>query len=437
MIHICDAIMGSGKTESAITYMNEHPQKKFVYITPYITETERISIGCPGLHFRLPSDKISDYGFSKVEHTRFLLKEGRNIATTHASFKLYTADMIENIQKHDYTLIIDEAVTMLSEVEGDPADVQLFKDAGILSPTESRALRFSGKEYARSGALADLYKLIMYNDVFRLSEVAGDLNGCEDSSDDDDDDKYFYWETSPETISAFGEVFILTYLFDGQDMKYYLDANHLPYEYIGVSKGDDGRYRFAPNMEYYPGYLACLGDMVRIWDHEKMNAIGNRKHALSKNWFKRNEDSEVIKVKNNVRTFFKYHFKHVPSSCTMWSTFKDYERTARPTGYAAGFVPCNLRASNEYRDRCVLAYCVNLFINPFLKRYLTVGGLAPSDDRYALSVMIQWIWRSAIRDGKPIDIYIPSRRMRDLLREWIKETQDEYFRFAEGGVQNA
>ncbi len=33
-IKVCDAIMGSGKSSAAISYMNEHPNQKFIYITP-------------------------------------------------------------------------------------------------------------------------------------------------------------------------------------------------------------------------------------------------------------------------------------------------------------------------------------------------------------------------------------------------------------------
>ena len=40
---------------------------------------------------------------------------------------------------------------------------------------------------------------------------------------------------------------------------------------------------------------------------------------------------------------------------------------------------------------------------------------------YSLSVLIQWIWRSAIRDGEEIWIYIPVQRMRELLEQWIDE----------------
>ncbi len=35
--------------------------------------------------------------------------------------------------------------------------------------------------------------------------------------------------------------------------------------------------------------------------------------------------------------------------------------------------------------------------------------------------MVQWIWRSAIREGNPINIYVPSSRMRSLLQRWLND----------------
>lgn len=428
MIHICDAIMGSGKTQSAITYMNEHPDKRFVYITPFLPEAERIADGCPALRFRQPSDKIVDYHFSKIEHTRALLAEGRNVTTTHSAFKLYTPDMVESVVTGEYTLIVDEAVSMLSEVEFPSCDIELFRDAGYLQFADG-VLHYTGKEYPEGGMLSALYKLIRYNDVFHLTDRAGDEEAA------DVNDSYFYWETAPDTLRAFKDVFILTYLFNGQDMKTYLEKMGMEYRYIGISRRDDGSYCFSDTMEYYPEYIANLDKMVRIWDHRKMNAIGEVKHALSKSWFSKHAKDDVVQLKKNVRTYLGYHFAGVPSTEVLWSTFKDFEKAIHPSGYANGFLACNARASNEYRKRHVLAYCVNLFINPFLKRYLTVGGMEPDDDLFALSTMIQWIWRSAIRDGKPIDIYIPSKRMRTLLRNWIAETQAAYHAHMKGGAQ--
>ena len=38
-----------------------------------------------------------------------------------------------------------------------------------------------------------------------------------------------------------------------------------------------------------------------------------------------------------------------------------------------------------------------------------------------MSEMLQFLWRSAIREGKEINVYIPSIRMRKLLEQWIKD----------------
>ena len=56
--------MGTGKTEAAITYMNEHKEKKSIYITPYLAESNRIKEGCPELHFVEPSNKLSEQNAS-------------------------------------------------------------------------------------------------------------------------------------------------------------------------------------------------------------------------------------------------------------------------------------------------------------------------------------------------------------------------------------
>ena len=40
-------------------------------------------------------------------------------------------------------------------------------------------------------------------------------------------------------------------------------------------------------------------------------------------------------------------------------------------------------------------------------------------DLYALSEMLQFIYRSAVRNGEDINVYIPSQRMRSLLQSYI------------------
>ncbi len=51
-----------------------------------------------------------------------------------------------------------------------------------------------------------------------------------------------------------------------------------------------------------------------------------------------------------------------------------------------------------------LAYLCNVFMNPIVKGYFDKTHVPVSEDIYALSEMLQWIWRSQIRDMKPITI---------------------------------
>ena len=55
------------------------------------------------------------------------------------------------------------------------------------------------------------------------------------------------------------------------------------------------------------------------------------------------------------------------------------------------------------------------------RQFYELHGIEVDEDTYALSIMVQWIWRSAIRDGQEVYLYIPSSRMRNLLINWMNE----------------
>lgn len=48
-------------------------------------------------------------------------------------------------------------------------------------------------------------------------------------------------------------------------------------------------------------------------------------------------------------------------------------------------------------------------------------GVNIDEETWALSELIQWLFRSAIREENEINIYIPSKRMRSLLQEWLEK----------------
>lgn len=401
MVKVCDAIMGSGKSSAAITYMNEHPEKRFIYITPYLDEAKRIRANCPHAQFYEPQ-KMSAFSGSKTVHTLDLVKRGESVATTHQAFRSYPPELLDFIREMRYTLIIDENVDVLETLDEDPYDVQMAIDAGYVEETASGSFRLA-KDVYRGAKHRDFFRMMKTREIIKVSG--------------ENTDSFFYWQLPLELITSFEEVYILTYLFKGQSLHHFLEMYRIPYEFIGVKKVD-GQFCFSDKAEYIPEYVHRLKEMIHIESNPKLNSIGTDKFALSMSWFKK-DTSDVKQLKNHVYNFF-FKLCKVEKHQRMWSTYAEAQYALRGKGYTSNFVPFNKKAVNEYKDAIALAYCVNIFMNVGQKLFYETHGVDVSEDDYALSVMVQWIWRSAIRDGKEIWLYLPSKRMRDLLESWIE-----------------
>lgn len=404
MVNVCDAIMGNGKSQSAITYMNEHKDKRFIYITPYLEEAARIKDGCPDLGFIEPTDKLKQFGFTKAKHTAALLKDGRNITTTHQSFKNYTEEMLEDVRRNGYTLIIDESVEVLECESSFAGDIQILIEAGYLM-RDGDVIKATGKPYA-GGCFGDLLK---FCGIRELIQVDGNPN-------------LFYWLLPPRLLTSFQDVFVLTYLFESQSIHHFLEIYHIPYRYIGIEKISTGTgYRFSedPNC-YTPPYVHELKNMIRILDRKKLNEIGDSRCAMSVSWYQNGR--HIDKLKKNVYNCIRNVWADVPAEKKMWGVYKSDFQKLKGKGYTKAYLVFNARATNEYRDKDHLIYLSNVFMNPNDKIFYQQHGVEVDDDMYALSIMVQWIWRSAIRDGKQIALYIPSKRMRSILQDWIEAT---------------
>ena len=80
-----------------------------------------------------------------------------------------------------------------------------------------------------------------------------------------------------------------------------------------------------------------------------------------------------------------------------------------------------MKASNHYRHKKAVAICVNYYPFPSISTFFQDIDIPFDTDRFALSEMIQVIWRSGIREGESIDLYIPSERMRNLFKLWLEK----------------
>ena len=72
----------------------------------------------------------------------------------------------------------------------------------------------------------------------------------------------------------------------------------------------------------------------------------------------------------------------------------------------------------KYIKKKCLVYLYNRHINPIISNYFLKRGVIINENAYALSELLQWVFRSAIRNGEQIDLYLPSSRMRSILNNW-------------------
>lgn len=207
MIYVCDAIMGTGKSQSAIAYMNANPERRFIYITPFVDEAARIRESCPALHFIEPQDKIPRFGFTKCGHTNFLVESGRNVATTHQAFKFYTQRTLDAIREHGYTLIIDESLNVLDRFKYHCDDIELAISGGYVRDAGDR-YELSEDGYC-GRAIAPIVRLLrsryLYKGVDRRTASP-----------------IYYWGLPGDFLEAFDDIFILTYLFEGSSLYHFL-----------------------------------------------------------------------------------------------------------------------------------------------------------------------------------------------------------------------
>lgn len=67
---------------------------------------------------------------------------------------------------------------------------------------------------------------------------------------------------------------------------------------------------------------------------------------------------------------------------------------------------------------------LNVYLNPTIVKYFENNSVKVDQDTYALSELIQFIYRSRIRKGNDIYCYIPSKRMRELLYKYIDDSKN-------------
>lgn len=400
-ITIIDAMMGRGKTTAAINYMNAHrDDRRFIYVTPYLSEVDRVCEACGFVQPRNDLKDEADCG-TKLAKLKLLLREKKSVATTHALFYSFDPTVLELVGENEYCLIIDESINIIQHIPMKKDDLDVIIQH-LATVQEDGRVTWNNNTY--DGVYSNLK---FYADKRSLY-----LFGTS-----------FIRTLSPDLLRSFREVIMMTYMFNGQYQRAYLDFFGFKYKICGVS--EDGQSFTDEPDKPKPIDVKSL---IHILDDKKFNAIGDDKFALSKSWYDRRSrgHKDTKRLRNNLRLFFM-QYKDRGVAKLMWTTFKEdapklYGDNNR---YSRSFLQLHARATNDYKDRDIVVYLVNRFVDPNISKFFAKNGVTVDSDEFALSEMLQWIWRSAIRNGKPIDIYIPSSRMRKLFIDWLDKVSVE------------
>jgi hypothetical protein len=211
--------MGAGKTSSAINFINNSSyDKRFLYITPYLSEVKRIIDSCPNKKFRQPEV----YG-TKLRGIKYLFDKKYNIVSTHALFSMFDEEIIDLAYANNYTLIMDEVADVIQPYEISKSDLKTILEK-YATVNEHGIINWYAKDYdglfEEVKRLCDLHCLAVYSDVAML------------------------WLFPVETFRAFRDIYILTYMFDAQTQKYYYDYYGIKYNYLFVKGNDVDNYTF-------------------------------------------------------------------------------------------------------------------------------------------------------------------------------------------------
>lgn len=436
-IKIYDAIMGNGKTERIIKDL-AHESRPIIYITPLLTEVVRVSgaiINAKGQHmkddfgnfmydtehplankrFYLPNNQNSSG--SKLDSIRSLVAGGHNICSTHKLFSMLDLDTIKALRDNQYVLVADESLEVWSKFDlgGGFSEDSSAEDLQGLSKTDKNI-----QTMIKNGFIvADPMGLLWWQeDKFHDAEntlYANVKKLCDLKQLYISNGRVVFWELNHTVLSAFDEVLMATYMFDYSFMKYYLDIHEYSYEVE----------RFGLVPKDYAKFVSVF--------EGKMNVVGEKDFSLSYSDLSGRKDrgTDPTTLKNHLYNFLYNHHKVKPSDGSyLWTTYKPASATISGGRYKRGWIAYNTKATNSYIKSDKVAYLCNNFPNTFLVNMVTNrSGAKFNQDMWALSEMLQFLFRSKLRDvedgDRLVHLYIPSRRMRELFNWWLRQDTHE------------
>lgn len=409
-ITIFDRPCGTGKTSDLINSLAS--RGKFLIVTPYLDEVERIRSQAPkGVVVETPVAG----GQSKLEDIRTLLEAGANIATTHALYVMLVGLARDGLLE-EYDVFIDEVPEPIKAAEsvsvGDfqhvlQADewVSVDKVSGQVLPT------FKWRMAQQNGATG------LFPQIYNQADTEQLFTG--------NDGELFVLAIPTELLTAGKSLTILTYLSEGSLIRAYLDRCELDYS-VDKWDGEAEWRKQAQGLITFEDFnaparisLSHSGQTQRTKPKDAGRMTSALKNLFARKWKGVTKEDVILTCASS--NWFNDNSQS-RKSAGLWakSSFGKWAEEGSVWTVSGGinWLANTTRGSNRYSHCSHAIYLYDQHPKPQIKNYLGRPDKAFSE-AYALTELVQWLWRTRIRKGEPITVAIPSDRMKNLLINWL------------------
>lgn len=398
-IEIVDALPGSGKTTAIFKYMSEHQEKPWLYLSPMKDEVnERVQKEADEVNMVFHVASKGD-GTLAPQILEFM-REGKNIACTHALTLHFKKEHIDWIKLQEYQIVCDEELNLIDAFRINKQDVDFLYSENMLSKDSNNLGKMSFLKQ-------DMSDEARYGDIKRLCD-RGCLYGEKNSN------TMLVTYLSPDLVLSADRFILLTYNFGGSIMQAFLSLHKIGFKPLTIPlyRGN------AQNKKEIKELLEFIEPISVKKLLEKQS-----KYNLSSAWWEGNNKRETINPED-VRKLLTSLPKtqRVPKSEVYFTLpMGSFSKVKGANISEDNLVACNCRATNKLAHKTYAIHAFNIYNNVTVKNYLSSYGYEIDEDGYALNQAIQWVFRGCVRERKAMKVTFLSKRMRELFLDWLKE----------------
>jgi predicted nucleotidyltransferase len=447
-IKVLDCIMGAGKSTYITNMMLTQRHKRFLYVTPMLSEArDLMPAKCSLIEMKTPSyARVGNLPRTKAQHLLELLQSGENISTTHALFKGLTPLHIQEIERQQYVLILDEVVDYITPYTTYNSDdiKDLFERSDLVADKDNLGRVSMNWDVSKNNHYKELHNVCDSGMLFASSKPENLLN----------------IQIPTSMLDAAQEVIILTYMYSASTMAAFLKLHEYPIDYLIVpeliKRQEEVKKQLKSRIELID-IKACDKFLSSFRDTSLSYSWWNRAIEMNyakdvvkyiSNWLNNNkkfsnsfyyccpkdlvESASSLSVleKSNVR-YFTNTDKYTDSKgkplilddALTQSINQQDSTTLDVSVFPPKFIPSGTKATNLFRKRNLCIVLSNIYANVNLQHYLSNYAQKVDEDKFAIAELVQFIFRGTIRnnDSSVLKVYLASPRMKKLFKEWLEK----------------